>query len=58
MAGHLGDAEGHQQNLEVIRVDVERQLLLVKGRCLGRRVRTLLFVRQSRRGRDGTDTVE
>ena len=31
MAGHLGDVRRTQQNLEVIRVDVERQLLLVKG---------------------------
>ena len=30
MAGHLGDVKSTQQNLEVVRVDVERQLLLVK----------------------------
>ena len=35
MAGHLGDAMRTQQNLEVIRVDVERQLLLVKGAVPG-----------------------
>lgn len=35
MAGHLGDAQRTQQNLEVIRVDVERQLLLVKGAVPG-----------------------
>ena len=35
MAGHLGDANRTQQNLEVIRVDVERQLLLVKGAVPG-----------------------
>ena len=35
MAGHLGDAKRTQQNLEVIRVDVERQLLLVKGAVPG-----------------------
>ena len=35
MAGHLGDAQRTQQNLEVIRIDVERQLLLVKGAVPG-----------------------
>jgi large subunit ribosomal protein L3 len=35
MAGHLGDVKRTQQNLEVIRIDVERQLLLVKGAVPG-----------------------
>ena len=35
MAGHLCDVRRTQQNLEVIRVDVERQLLLVKGAVPG-----------------------
>jgi large subunit ribosomal protein L3 len=35
MAGHLGDGQRTQQNLEIIRVDVERQLLLVKGAVPG-----------------------
>ena len=35
MAGHLGDARCTLQNLEVVRVDVERQLLLVKGAVPG-----------------------
>ena len=35
MSGHLGDAQRTQQNLEVIRIDVERQLLLVKGAVPG-----------------------
>ena len=35
MSGHLGDANRTQQNLEVVRVDVERQLLLVKGAVPG-----------------------
>jgi len=35
MAGHLGDVRRTQQNLEVIRVDVDRQLLLVKGAVPG-----------------------
>lgn len=35
MAGHLGDVLRTQQNLQVVRVDVERQLLLVKGAVPG-----------------------
>ena len=35
MAGHLGDVQRTMQNLEVIRIDVERQLLLVKGAVPG-----------------------
>jgi large subunit ribosomal protein L3 len=35
MSGHLGDVKRTQQNLEVVRVDVERQLLLVKGAVPG-----------------------
>ena len=35
MAGHLGDVQRTQQNLEIVRVDVERQLLLVKGAVPG-----------------------
>jgi large subunit ribosomal protein L3 len=35
MAGHLGDARRTVQNLEVVRVDVERNLLLVKGAVPG-----------------------
>ena len=35
MAGHLGDVKRTQQNLEVIRIDTERQLLLVKGAVPG-----------------------
>jgi large subunit ribosomal protein L3 len=35
MAGHLGDATATQQNLEVVQVDVERNLLLVKGAVPG-----------------------
>jgi large subunit ribosomal protein L3 len=31
MAGHLGAVTRTAQNLEVIRVDADRQLLLVKG---------------------------
>ena len=35
MAGHLGDAKRTQQNLEIVRIDAERQLLLVKGAVPG-----------------------
>ncbi len=35
MAGHLGNARVTAQNLEVIRVDAERNLLLVKGAVPG-----------------------
>ena len=35
LAGHLGDVQRTQQNLEIIRVDAERQLLLVKGAVPG-----------------------
>ena len=35
MAGHMGDEKRTEQNLEVVRVDVERQLLLVKGAVPG-----------------------
>lgn len=35
MAGHLGAATRTTQNLEVVRIDVERQLLLVKGAVPG-----------------------
>jgi large subunit ribosomal protein L3 len=35
MAGHLGDARRTTQNLVVVRIDAERQLLLVKGAVPG-----------------------
>jgi len=35
MSGHLGNETRSQQNLEVVRVDVERNLLLVKGSIPG-----------------------
>ncbi|MDR1162989.1 MAG: 50S ribosomal protein L3 [Candidatus Accumulibacter sp.] len=35
MAGHLGDAKRTQQNLEIIRIDSDRQLLLLKGAVPG-----------------------
>jgi large subunit ribosomal protein L3 len=35
MSGHLGDVKSTTQNLEVVRVDAERQLLLVRGAVPG-----------------------
>jgi large subunit ribosomal protein L3 len=35
MAGHAGDVQRTQRNLEVIRVDAERGLLLIKGAVPG-----------------------
>lgn len=35
MAGHMGDARVTVMNLEVVRVDIERNLLLVKGSVPG-----------------------
>lgn len=37
MAGHLGDIASTMQNLEVVRIDEARQLLLVKGAVPGAR---------------------
>ena len=42
MSGHMGDAKRTQQNLEVIRVDVDRQLLLVKGAVPGSKGSSLI----------------
>jgi len=39
MAGHLGAAQRTVQGLEVVRVDAERQLLLIKGSVPGSRGR-------------------
>jgi large subunit ribosomal protein L3 len=35
MAGHLGDVRSTAQNLEIIRIDAERQLLMIKGSLPG-----------------------
>jgi len=35
MAGHLGDVQSTMQGLTVVRVDAERQLLLVRGAVPG-----------------------
>jgi large subunit ribosomal protein L3 len=35
MAGHLGDVRSTVQNLEIVRIDAERQLLMIKGSLPG-----------------------
>jgi large subunit ribosomal protein L3 len=35
MSGHMGDERVTTQNLEVVRVDTERNLLLIKGAVPG-----------------------
>jgi large subunit ribosomal protein L3 len=35
MAGHMGDVQSTMQSLTVVRVDTERQLLLVRGAVPG-----------------------
>jgi len=35
MAGHLGDVRSSVQNLEIVRIDAERQLLMIKGSLPG-----------------------
>ena len=46
MAGHMGDRQRTQQNLEIVRTDVERGLLFVKGSVPGSKG-TWLLVRDS-----------
>ncbi len=43
MAGHMGDRERTQQNLEVVRTDVERGLIFVKGSVPGSKGTWLLI---------------
>jgi large subunit ribosomal protein L3 len=35
MAGHMGNVTRAQQNLEIVRVDAERNLLLIRGSVPG-----------------------
>lgn len=37
MSGHLGDTMRTVQNLEIVRVDIERNLILIKGAIPGAR---------------------
>ena len=53
MAGHMGDVNRCQQNLEVVRVDAERNLLLVKGGVpgsVGGRLIVVPSVKQKNKG--------
>jgi len=43
MAGHMGTDRVTVQNLEVVRVDIERNLLLVKGSIPGPNKGTVLI---------------
>jgi len=42
MAGHLGDVKCTVQSLEIVRIDSERQLLMVKGAIPGSKARDLV----------------
>lgn len=42
MAGHLGNVRRTGQNLEIVRIDTERQLLLVKGAVPGSKGRDIM----------------
>ena len=42
MAGHLGDEKATVQRLEIVRIDPERQLILVKGAVPGSRGKDIL----------------
>jgi large subunit ribosomal protein L3 len=35
MPGHMGDVRRTAQNLEIVRIDAERQLLMIKGALPG-----------------------
>jgi len=49
MSGHYGNEKVTIQNLEVVRVDVERNMLLIKGAVPGKRG-SLLFIRNAVKG--------
>lgn len=51
MAGHLGAARRTVQNLEIVRIDTERQLLLVRGSVPGSRGRDIVVRPTSRAAR-------
>ncbi|HET9702275.1 MAG TPA: 50S ribosomal protein L3 [Burkholderiales bacterium] len=42
MAGHMGDAQRTTQNLEIVRIDAERGLLLVRGAVPGHKGRDVI----------------
>ncbi|MEX1376605.1 MAG: 50S ribosomal protein L3 [Eubacteriales bacterium] len=49
MSGHYGNEKVTIQNLEIVRVDVERNMLLIKGAVPGKRG-SLLFIRNAVKG--------
>ncbi len=53
MAGHLGDVQRVQQNLEVVRVDTDRGLLLVKGAVPGSTGGDLIVTPSVKQGKKG-----
>ncbi len=48
MSGHMGDARRTMQNLEIVRIDVERNLMLVKGAVPGAKGGDLLISHTTR----------
>jgi large subunit ribosomal protein L3 len=50
MSGHMGNVRSTVQNLEVVRVDAERNLLLIKGAVPGHRGGRVIVRRRSRYG--------
>lgn len=53
MAGHMGNVRCTTQNLELVRVDTERNLLLIKGAipgCPGARVEVTPAIKKDQRG--------
>ncbi len=48
MSGHMGDAQRTMQNLEIVRIDVERNLMLVKGAVPGAKGGDLLISHTTR----------
>jgi large subunit ribosomal protein L3 len=49
MAGHMGNSRVTIQNLEVVRVDIDRNLLLVKGSVPGPN-KGLVLIRKAIKG--------
>ncbi len=48
MSGHMGDAQRTMQNLEIVKIDVERNLMLVKGAVPGAKGGDLLIKHTTR----------
>ena len=54
MTGHLGDAKRTTQNLVIVRIDAERQLLLIRGAVPGARNGDLTVYPAVKPGKSGT----